>query len=355
MRARDIIGVCSLACLLACVSVALACTPVARAESRARRPISWPEDLPSGAECASYTQVERRIEAELGGSLSDADFNHTFRAEIEKRDHRWYLFLVSEHDGERTERTFEGESCREVTDAAILLIALSLDDVRRARADAANGVGNAASAPGDVPEPAAGAPEVRSEIETQALPATGKRLRWGPHASALLELGILPRAAAGLELGVSASWASSLVSLTGVGLPGVRSQPVPDGSRVKVALWAARLRYCHRALGASALATARVHASLGVCGGAELGEVSGDGIGLRDVRRGDFVWGAGWLGLRAALALTSQLGLHLEPALVMPVSRRRFVSSDAQGGTGDILHTPALLSVRIGLGVEARF
>jgi hypothetical protein len=344
MIARDIIGVCSLAWTLACAPLTLASAPVARAESSEHRVIRWPEEVPDGAECASQAQIERRIEEQLGGSLREADRAYTFDVRIDKRADHWQLRLVSEHEGRRSERSFEGQSCREVSEAAVLVIALSLDDSRLDVAGASDG-----PAAGEAGERSSvtGADEASAGTPPEALHERSTRPRWAVHAGALLELGALPRAAGGVELGVGLTWSRARVLLSGLGLPGVHSERARDGARVQVSLWTTRLSYCQQLLGRDA--------SVSLCGGGELGRVSGRGVDLSAAKRPRSVWAAGWLALRLALRLTTQLDLTLEPALAVPLARRRFVSSDAQGRPREELHTPAAVSARIGLGVEARF
>ncbi len=109
-------------------------SPRARAEARALPRWNWPDDPPGGADCVTRSELARRIEEQLGGPLSEADFAFSFDAHIERSADGFRLVLTSEHDGQHGERTFEGPTCREVSEAAVLLISLSLDDARDQRA-----------------------------------------------------------------------------------------------------------------------------------------------------------------------------------------------------------------------------
>jgi hypothetical protein len=388
MRARDIIDVCTVAArrwparalsslralhtLARCTSPLLtilvtccALPDLAYAESRMAPQWSWPDEPPTGADCLTRSRLEQRIEEQLGGPLSEADFALSFGARIERTRDGFRLVLVTEQRGQRGQRTFEGSTCREVSDAAVLLIALSLDETR-ARQGAATGP--EPSATRDEAAPAA-SPEQASQAGVQA--RQSPRERWDLRAAGLLDVGTLPRATAGFELGLSVSWKSSRFSLTSLGLPPVRSERAPDGSRVEVALWAARLGYCHtllavlRAPPADAARTevsversavpASARLSLGACLGLELGAVLGRGVDLREAKSKSFVWAAGWFAVRAAFALSARWGLSVEPALALATKRGQFVSSDAQGSVNDELFTPALFAKRLSLALELSF
>jgi len=367
MRARDIIEVCLLAARRqvgssACslrwrgqtLAIVLTCcaltdltsfvrgqTPRALAESRALPRWSWPDDPPDGADCLARSDLARRIEEQLGGPLSEADFAFSFDAHIERTADGFRLVLTSEHDGQHGERTFEGSTCREVSEAAVLLITLSLDDARTSRGSRAR------EAPADATQN--GAPTAAPAEGARAAAQAHDRPRehWGVGAGALLDVGTLPRAAAGFELGVSLAWARSRFALTGVGLPAVRSEPGQDGARVEVSLWAARLGYCHTLLG--------TRVSLGACLGVELGKASGLGVDLLSPQPTSLVWAAGWLAARVAAALHEHWALALEPALAIPVKRGEFVSSDADGAATAVLYTQAKVSGRVSLALELSF
>jgi hypothetical protein len=395
MRARDIIDVCLLAArrlvgssvhsrrlreherglvpaiFLACCALtdlpSLACAQSARheADARATPHWRWPEALPSGADCITRADLERRIEEQLGRPLSKADFAFSFSAHIQRGADTFRLVLVSDYDGQHGERTFEGATCREVSEAAVLLIALSLDDAR-----ASQGAAPAREAPASATQ--SGAPRATPARAEQAATQAHDRPRahWGLGAGALLDVGTLPRAAAGVELGASAAFARSRFGLRALGLPAVRSERTSDGSRVEVGLWAARLSYCHTLAvvpGAHAAArastlgsradepSASTRLSLGACLGFELGKAFGRGVDLRLPEPIRLMWAAGWLAVRAAVALNQHWALALEPALAMPVERGRFVSSDAQSAPSATLYTQAWLVKRVSLALEVSF
>lgn len=348
--AHDIIGVCLLTRALAygaarlLVSLALVSYPaIAHAESRPgpRPRFSWPQDLPPDMDCATYAGVEQRLEDALGGPLSEHSLDTEYTVHIERAAGHYRLVLVTESAGVRGERVIEGESCDEVADAVVLMIALGVEGAR----------GRQATPPAPRPPVQAAEPVASQQSPVPSRAATpkspGEGTRWEMRAGALVDLGYLPRAGVGLELGVSVRFARARFELSALGLPGVRSERAADGAHVRVSLWAARASYCHRLLGD--------RISLWPCLGAELGSARGEGIDLRDARDTSFVWFAGWLSVRGVLALSRQVALSLAPALALPLSRRRFVSSDAQGAPAARLHTPALYDVRVALSVEVAF
>lgn len=319
---------------------------------------SWPDEPPTGADCLTRSRLEQRIEQQLGGPLSEADFALSFHARIERTREGFRLVLVTEQHGQRGERTFEGSTCGAVSDAAVLLIALSLDERRAREGESAH-----QEPPITGPDPSAGTPAPSQGSQAGAVPHQSLRERWDVRAAGLLDVGTLPRAAAGFELGVSVSWARSRFSLSGLGLPPVQSERGPDGSRVEVSLWTARLGYCHtllatlRSPGADARAgpppSARL--TLGACLGFELGSVLGQGVDLRAAKHPRFVWAAGWFAVRAAFALSRRWALSVEPALALATNRGQFVSSDPEGRVRYELFTPALFAKRLSLAVELSF
>jgi hypothetical protein len=309
MLARDITRDCELLLALALALFALARAEIVRAE-------------PCPAEAALRERVVRQLDDPT--ALSSTELAIT----VEELDGRYRLTLDTEHEGAHGTRVFEGVSCEEVVDAGALLLVLMLDQERS----------EASSVP---------APAPRAALPTPAPAPPRRRAHATLRAAVLGELGYLPRAGVGAELAVGVALRRARIELTGLWLPDVRSEREPDGARVAIGLWTARLGYCQRLLGR--------RVALFGCLGLELGQAHGQGLGLTQERERTYLWSAGHGGLRASFALGRSFALLLEPALAVPFARRRFVSVDASGAPSERLHTPAPVSGRLAIALEALF
>ncbi len=321
MIARDITRDCERFLALAAALLALGCATLAHADSRTA---SWPEIVP----CDAERQVRQRVEQQDPAAYTVIGIS----IQLEQHDHSYRLTLDTERDGNQGTRVFEAGSCGEVVDAAALLLTLMLDEVRSEAPTPAAPPPPPPPAPTPPPPPPA-APRRRAHAIVQA--------------AALGELGYLPRAGAGAQLAAGVAVQRSRIELTGLWLPDVRSGRGADGARVAIGLWAARLGYCHRLVGR--------RVALFGCLGLELGRARGQGLDLSQRRDRAYLWSAGYAGLRGSLALGRGVALLLEPGLSVPFERRRFVSIDASGDPSEALHTPAPVSGRLAIAVEASF
>ncbi|HEX5661042.1 MAG TPA: hypothetical protein VFX59_27810 [Polyangiales bacterium] len=324
MIARDITRDCLLFPALVTALLAMTMATIARADSRAVARPSWPLAAP----CDAEQRVRQRIEQQ------DPAVWTLIRADIrlDEHDRGYRLTLDTERDGVQGTRVFEAPRCADVVDAAVLLLSLMLDEARSEEIPP--------PPPPPLPPPAPPPPP-------PAPAPVERRVRASLKAAALGELGYLPRAGGGLEAALGLAVNASRIELTGLWLPDVRSGRGSDGARVAIGLWAMRLGYCHRLVGS--------RLALFGCAGLELGRAHGEGLDLTDERDRAFLWSAGHAGLRAALALGGGLALLLEPAVAVPFARRRFVSIDASGSPSEGLHTPATVSGRVAIALEAVF
>ena len=340
MTSRDIIRVCGL--LLALHGAASVVMSSAHADSRATAERAWPDDAPAPEGCPTHAQLVQRVEAHLGRSLRDADPQLQISARYERTEAGFRLTLRTSRAGDDPlsnggTREFSGAQCGELAEAAALLIALSIDPLAVSSSGQPAPRAHAADSPGS---------DAGEALTPAAAPV--RAVRGALRAAGLLDVGYLPRAGAGGELGASVSLRRSRLELTGLWLPGVRSERARDDrARVRVALWAVRASYCLRALGQ--------RSALSGCAGLELGRASGDGVDIAAAQSRSFAWVAGWLALRASTELTHWLGLSLEPAIAIPFARSRFVSRDADGAPRAVLHTPSPVAARVALSLEALF
>lgn len=318
----------------------------ARAPSEPELSLTWP----ARSDCPERAWVLARIEAQLARPLGRARTTLVAHARIDERGGTYVLSLDTAHGDNRGSRRFEARRCDEVSQAAALVLALSIHATwaeQQDEAAIAEVPSPPAREPADDPSASLTAPERGVTRRSRARPT-----RYATRAGALVERGLLPRIGVGVELSGTASWRRSHLELTGLWLPPVRSAASPDGARVDVSLFAARAGYCHTLVGSR---PPRPRVQLFGCAGLELGRASGQGVGLARPEHRVSLWSAAALSLRLSTRLYRRFGLYLEPALALPFLRRQFVSSDAQGRRVAILHTPQRTSKRVGVGLELFF
>jgi hypothetical protein len=305
------------------VVIVLACCAVTSdAHAASELELAWS----SPAECPGRTEVEQRIEAQLGRRLRDGPLTLHVAGEVVHDARGYTLQLRTERGSEHGERTLQAGSCSELVDAVVLVLALSIDD------------------PAQAPSSSRSTSAAKSDESLHAAP----RERFvSLRASGVIEHGAMPRLAGGAELALALTWGRSHAELTGLFLPRVAGATADDGARVDVQLWATRIGYCHDLLGQ------RVR--LASCAALELGRMDGAGVGLVRHRTQAFAWSAGWLSLRLSLRLHARFSLVLEPALAVPFVRRQFVSSRPEGGRASMLHGVESTSRRASLGAELTF
>jgi hypothetical protein len=95
----------------------------------------------------------------------------------------------------------------------------------------------------------------------------------------------------------------------------------------------------------------RTRIDLMPCTGAEVGLFEGSAFGVSEPGSGATTWSAFKVGALGAWRVVGPLGLRLDLDAIVPFSRPTFVI----GGVNGIVHRPAPLSGRAGVGVELRF
>jgi hypothetical protein len=195
--------------------------------------------------------------------------------------------------------------------------------------------GRRPASPADRPRPEAGLDYDFDEAsaDPSATSAARGRTRVSIRTSGAGESGTLPRAAAGLEVALSAWRARHGVELSGAFWP-ERAGRADGGPGARVGLWTAGARGC------------RAVAVLALCAGGELGRMVGRGMDLPGERAGAATWGAltGSVWVRRALGPAALVG-GVEG--LVPVSRPRFELDDET-----LLYRPDPVAGRVMLGVE---
>jgi hypothetical protein len=218
-------------------------------------------------ECPMREEVGKKVERALGPSDQDSRTLVHARARIERvEDGKYVLDLVLESEGEKGERQLEGIDCRELADAAALIMAVAIDPSVLERAE-----------PEPEPEPELGpvdlepiepVPEVRAA--TQA-----RRVHLGLDAFAGAGFAILPAptAVVGLSLGLYGRlWRAEI----GGGYWAPTDEINPSNPEVgrRFQLWAVTARGC--------VAPAVRSVEFPVCVGVDAGAMHGRGTGDLD-------------------------------------------------------------------------
>jgi hypothetical protein len=306
-----------------------------RAAAEPELSLSWSTKEPLSS-CPDRAWAMARIESEIKRAPS-ADVSEGVQAivEIEKRGSGYLLSLHSAVGGVQGARSIEGVDCRELAEAAILIVALSVSEADDARAHKSSDAGAASERAPQQRGEAAHAPE-------PALRATQPRLGLFLRPEFVLELGLLKqRPTYGPELALGLEWGHYRVELAGLWLIG---EAAAKGREIALRLAAARVRGC-ALFGAG-------RARGGPCAGVELGDALGKNT-ESGVQNHTF-WGAGSLAARLALALGHRLSLVLDAEMMASWGRLRFLGSDAGMTQGTVLAS-YWVQLRTHLGLEISF
>jgi hypothetical protein len=313
--------------------------------------LHWQAD----AACPDLAWVESRLHDRLGRAPAQRSPSPlVVHASLARSGAGFALSLSSEKGGVLGSRELSGPRCDELAQAAVLVIALALEDQDSAAAStggavSAAGTNDRGSAGGDKPGPPQNVAPPPAPAPPLPSPATPKpaAMRFGVAASAMVDVGSLPTPAVGPQLALAYLGKRFRAELAGYWLPAHLSDRGPNG-RVEVSLWALRPTGCGNLLG-GALA-------LELCAGLELGRMRGEGRDLNRSPPANWFYRSAWFSLRFSGSIRERWALFLEPALVLPLGRPRFVSKATDDSTAPHdLHTPSVASARVTLGLETRF
>lgn len=297
--------------MLGVVSALQACTSWAQAPPCPQVRLTW--RAPAG--CPARDEVLSSIDR-LRPPSSHPTAATVASANVTRReDGRWSLALRTHARNVAGVRTLVANSCAQVTDAAALILALTLDD-----------------APSEPSAPTSAPPPTRP---------TGSPLGVAARLSFALDGGTLPSAAPGLnatlailrgrlrlELGVTYLFPRRGVNASNVG--------------GDIALLSAGVRGC--------VALLRGPIEPRLCAGVEGGAMSGTGVGLPTPASGASPWWGLFAGAAVALSLSSHLSLHFAVDAGLSVASPDFVVDDVV-----LVHRPSTALARGASGVEWRF
>jgi hypothetical protein len=287
--------------------------------------------------CTDARGTLEEAERLLGRPLSAVN-SLDFEVRITDDDGKWKLKLgtVERASGDRRERELVGESCDEVTAAAAVALAMvvSSSEPAPATTDAEPAPAEAFAAEARSPSPTRTAPPPASSPPPKPDPAA-------PTVSASLavagDAGALPSAAPGGEVAASLDRGPFRLTALGTLLAGSQRDALGKGADFQL-LVGALLACGRRPMGPTVAA---------ICIGAELGELSGEGAGVRNPRAGASLWWAPRLDLGLALPFSRNWSVFGRVGATLPRIRRDFVLGETV-----LVHRPGSVTGRLAIGVE---
>lgn len=291
-------------------------------------------------ECAVSDGVREQVQGLTGGALAEVE-GIDFELEVQKDGSSWNLILRTLRRGESTAgtRRLSGSSCAEVTDAAAVAIAMAVNE--RPSTEAAASASETAT---DAPRVLAPEPPAQPAPASLATPLASRPPRSSTGFSTaaaldgVLDIGALPNPAPGVELGLSAGFPRVKLVVVGSAFAAQQAR-LDDGKGGEFRLLLGGLLGCAQQRFGHFQGTA--------CGGAELGQVSAEGLGVQRPRFGNGRWRAIRAEIGVSDALTAGVSLVLRLAAIVPLERPEFVVDGAQR-----VHRSSSVTGRALVGIE---
>ena len=289
--------------LATAAAAGLGLAPASARASDATGPVALEWVAPDASdECPDAVHIEREVERLLGGvSTGDGPYLQA-RAEVHRGESGlWHVELRTAGPQGAGLRMVTAESCRALADATALILALAVEPERAGASSSAKSSATQAPAPTSTPNAAAPPKTAPSP------PSTSPRaVRFAADASAMLDIGTLPRAAPGM--------AARLAVIPGR-LPSLRLE-------------------------------------IGACASVEVAWLSASGLYETVTSRGE----AEWVVLRARATVayfwSSAWGVRADAGGGLGTSRPDFTSAGAEQG---LIHRPSRYTGQGALGLELRF
>lgn len=274
------------------------------------------------------------------------------------------LTISLDKDGKHSERTLEGTSCDELSDAAALILVMTVDPRFKGSSlqqspSPTDGAHEADLQPNSIPEPRpapAPAPAPRSNrglemnsakpsssLEERDISTRTEQLRFVSDAQVGLGWGPLPRFGSMVELGLGVGahlWRAGVIASY---WPETQGSSFPDSNRsVRAQLWAMGVQACGEP------ATKRF--SFPLCGGVQAGQMIAHGRGALEAREARSAWVAAHLSTRVVFWALENLGVSLEVSGHVALRRPTFDTRPSR----NIVHKANLLGVRASVGLNFR-
>ena len=300
--------------------------------------LAW--DAPKG--CPTQPEVL----AEVARIVGTGEVRRNLRAEaqVTQREGRWVVTLRTVQGGGEGERTLEGRTCKAVSSAVALVLALTLQtEAIEAPPPSASASSSAPPASSSAPLPSASASIAPPPSASVAPPRTPLALVM--RASGGVALGTVPGAGGLASVGGGLRWKRFQVgaSFTYVAetSQAIASRPAAGG---QFSLLAASLTAC--------LAPVAGEGAFEVwgCVGGEGEWMLARAYGVTTPNEAAYGWFAPILVPRLAYVPTRKLAVYLEGVFAIPLERPRFTVE----GLEPVYRVPPM-GLRLALGVELRF
>jgi hypothetical protein len=299
---------------------------------------------PGDTTCPDLAWAHARVEAQLGQPIArDVARGVNADVAIASSEKGFSLSLRTAWNGETGARTLDGARCTELSDAAILIIALSVSEAHeqaKAEAEVAPRPASAASIEQSAQAPST--PRVREPRK----PGLGAFVR----ADALMDVGLWDRPTFGPGLSVGLELGMFRAELQGLWFPPLTLRA--KGREIDATLGALR------ASGCLLFGARRVRG--GGCAGAEFGGVRAHNPAASRTPR--TWWGAASVGGRIHVQLISRLSLVASADLLIALTQLEFSSREVSASPADTapdqvttLHRSERLQLRASFGPELRF
>lgn len=331
--------VCACAILLAITQL----WPLRSAHAEPLLALRW-STPPGNTDCPDLAWAQTRIETQLGQPIA-RDVARGVNADVAIVTHEkgFALTLRTTWNGETGARTIEGARCAELSEAAILIVALSVSEAHEQAQAAAN-----VAAASSEPPASTGSAKPPDAPATPARPSAG--LRGFVRVDALLDVWLWSRPAFGPGLTLGLEQGMFRAELSGLWFPPLTMHK--QGLDIDASLGAAR------AAGCLLFGAGRVRG--GGCLGVEFGGVrANNSEGGRQPRTW---WGTTFVGGRLHVQLFGPVSLVATAELLVTLTKLRFsrqelppVGDNTSQPTGDTLHESQRLQLRASFGPELRF
>lgn len=285
----------------------VAASPALALDLTWRAPPGCPDRAEALARLGATADITRRLTAEAT-VVRDASAN------------AWTLRLVTDDGATTGERELSAPSCRDLTDAAVLLLSLALDTVE-----------------GDPPAPPA--PRRGSPAVVTRVVRTTTRSRGGLRVSMGITVGPLPSPALMPSLRAWIGWGRWRLEVA-ASVMSAQTVVLPEGALAELRAAQVGLRGCR--------ALTRAPLEFAACGGVEVGLLQGRGARVLRPAEGAATMAGVIAGASLAWRFSRAFAAVATLDAAWNFARPRFVIL----GVGEV-HTPSPLGLSASLGIEA--
>jgi len=291
------------------------------------------------AECPAQAEVIGEIERQLGGEV-DWSKHAALGAVVEASPDAggWRVVMTTRQP--EGFRELRGATCKEVAEAAALVIAMIIDP-EALLATTTDPTPVEPGADDEVP----GSPDTTTATAATAATTGGATtpVRWGLRGNIVSDIGALPGVKPGVGLTAAATLGRWRVEVAGT-YWFQRREPLADDPDIggDLSMWTGAVRGCYG-----------VRGWLG-CGGFEAGQVAGSGYGIQDPISNTSTWMAPTLSVARELKLSQWLSFFVSAEAALALRRPHFnvtVEVEDMDVVAEV-HQPAPVVGRVLVGAE---